>query len=232
MTRFNTTRWSLILEARQPETARTALEQICGAYRGPVLAYVCRHGYSKDDAEDLTQDFFARLLERRWDTVVDPARGRFRSFLLTALQRFLIDARHSTGAQKRGGGQRQATMDPCTDVAAPDNDSPEQAFDRAWALTVLDRSYLRLRDEAQRAGKRELFDRLEAYIAEPADSADYTRLSQELGVRANTIAVSVHRLRVRLRELVREELADTTGSEADLMEELHVLRSVLGGADH
>lgn len=231
MTQFTTTRWSLILQARQPETARSALEKICGAYRGPVLAYFRRHEFAKDDAEDLTQEFFAQLLERRWDARVEPERGRFRSFLLTALQRFAVDARLRAGARKRGGGQHRVDAEGHLDaLPAPESESPEQAFDRAWAMTVLERSYARLLEEARLAGKEALFDRLRVYILESAEATDYRRLGAELGMRANTIAVSVHRLRTRLRELVREELAETIESEADLRAELRELRSTLGSA--
>ena len=230
---FTTTRWSVILQARQPETARGALETICGAYRGPVLTYLRRQGIAKDDAEDLAQEFFTRLLERRWDTRAEPARGRFRSFLLTALQHFVIDTRLTTGAQKRGGGQRRVDVEDAVDLlAAPESESPEQAFDRAWAMTVLERCYARLDAEARLAGKQDLYDRLRVYLAEPGEPADYRRLGEELGMRPNTIAVSVHRLRARLRDLVRDELADTIETEADLHAELRELRAALGRAVH
>ena len=233
VTGFATTRWSVILQARQPDTARGALEAICGAYRAPVLTYLYRQGYTKHDAEDLAQEFFAHLLERRWDMRAEPARGRFRSFLLTALQHFTIDARLRAGAQKRGGHQRRLTDEGAIDLlAAPESESPEQAFDRAWARTVIERCHARLDAEARLAGKQALYARLRGYIAEPGDPADYRRLGEELGMRPNTIAVSVHRLRARLRELVREELADTIQTEDDLRAELHDLRAALGQATH
>lgn len=226
---FATTRWSVILQARQPETARGALETICSAYRGPVLTYLHRQGFAKADAEDLTQEFFAGLLERRWDTRAEPARGRFRSFLLTALQHFVIDTRAKADALKRGGGQRRVVAEGAVDlIAAPESESPEQAFDRAWARTVLERCHARLEAEARLAGKQALYERLRVYIAEPSESADYRRLGEELGMRPNTIAVSVHRLRARLRELVREELTETIQTEADLHAELHDLRAAFG----
>ena len=233
VTGFATTRWSVILQARQPDTARGALESICGAYRGPVLTYLYRQGYRRDDAEDLTQEFFAHLLERRWDVRAEPARGRFRSFMLTALQHFVIDARHGASALKRGGGQHRIdTSDALDLLAAPESESPEQAFDRAWARTVLERCYARLDAEARLAGKQALFEHLRVYLAEPGDPADYRRLGDVLGLRPNTIAVSVHRLRARLRDLVREELADTIETEADLLTELRELRAALGPVAH
>lgn len=232
MTGFATTRWSLILEARRgPESARAALEELCRAYRGPVLSYVRRCGHAAADAEDLTQEFFTRFLERRWDTVADPARGRFRALLLTTLKRFLLNAGAMARAGRRGGGQHRVDLDEALDhLAAPGSESPERAFERAWALTVLERAFARLRVEAERAGRLALFERLAPHLAEPAEAAEYRRLGEELGLRANTVAVSVHRLRLRLRALVREELVDTTDGEEAVAAELHALRDALAAA--
>ena len=223
---FATTRWSLILDAHLgPEAALDALEQICRDYRGPVLSYVRRCGYSAADAEDLTQEFFTRLLERRWHTNADPARGRFRSYLLTALRRFLLDAKDSASARKRGGGHlRVDTEDAIGVLAAPSTESPEQAFTRNWMNTVLERAVHRLRNEAIAAGKGELFQRLNGFIAEPPDASGYRALALELNLRANTIAVNVHRLRQRLRTLVRLELLQTVADPAALDDELRELR--------
>ncbi|MCR6662895.1 MAG: sigma-70 family RNA polymerase sigma factor [Luteimonas sp.] len=229
MTKFTTTRWSLILDARTGQaSAREALEEICRAYRSPVLAYVRRSGTPRLDAEDLTQEFFTRLLERRWDEHADPARGRFRAFLLTALKRFLLDARDSASTQKRGGGQLRVEWEDAT-AALPgaDASSPEHAFERAWAATVIERAYARLREEAMHAGKQALFERLSPFLAEAPDAADYPRIAAELGLRANTIAVSVHRLRLRLRELVRAEIADQTDGPDAVEAELKTLRNAL-----
>lgn len=233
MSRFATTRWSLILDARTgPEAAREAMEEICRAYRSPVLAYVLRSGRAAPDAEDLTQEFFARLLERRWDEAADPARGRFRAFLLTALKRFLLDAQDAAQAQKRGGQQRQVDWEDAGDTfAAPSSQSPDLAFERAWAITVIERAYDRLREEAGRAGRQALFARLSPFLGEAAEAADYQRLGDELGLRPNTVAVSVHRLRLRLRELVREEIADQTEGPHAVESELRVLRAALEPGD-
>lgn len=229
MTQFATTRWSLILDARcGPDAARVALEEICRAYRSPVLAYVRGSGRPAADAEDLTQEFFARLLESRWDTGADPSRGRFRAFLLTALKRFLLDAGDAERALKRGGGQQRVQWESqAAAFAAPESQSPEQAFERAWAATVIERAYVRLRAEAGRAGKRALFDTLAPYLAETAESADYRRLGEALGMKPNTVAVSVHRLRLRLRELVRAEIAEQTDGEEAAEVELRALRTAL-----
>lgn len=229
MAGFATTRWSLILDARLgPEVAQDALEQICRAYRGPVLSYVRRAGYSPADAEDLTQDFFTGFLERSWHAKADPERGRFRSYLLTALRRFLLDARDRALALKRGGGQIQVDFDDnFQHVAAASSESPEQAFTRHWMNTVLERALHRLRGEALAAGKGPQFDRLVGFMAESPDSNTYHSLGLELGLRPNTIAVSVHRLRQRLRALVREELLQTVADPVALDAELRELRNSL-----
>lgn len=229
---FATTRWSMILQARgTPESARDALQEICTAYRTPVLAYLRRHGPATE-AEDLAQSFFARLLETRWDTHADPARGRFRAFLLTALKRFLANEAAAASAGKRGGRQHRVEFDEVAGrLAAPDAHSPEQVFERAWATTVLERAHARLRDEASAAGKHALFEALGPYLGEAVDGHVYGRLGERLGMRPNTVAVAMHRLRHRLRELVWDELADQTTSSEGLRDELRVLRvALLGGS--
>ncbi len=225
MGRFETTRWSLVLRARGESTdARAALEILCRTYRPPVLAFVRSRGYAVDAAEDLTQAFFARFLEREWHSGADPQRGRFRSFLLTALKRFLIDADSEAGALKRGGAFRFEALDE-EDIEGLDaRDTPERAFERAWAQAVLDAAFARLRAEAQAAGKLELFERLSEFLIEPTDENDYARAAGDLNLRRNTLAVAVHRLRHRLREMVREELAETTTGREEMEQELRTLR--------
>lgn len=230
MVRFATTRWSLIMQARsEPEQARQALESICRNYRRPVLAFIRQRGHDPSEAEDLAQEFFTRLLERRWDIQADPARGRFRAFLLTGLRNFLSNARAAAAAVKRGGGLPALALDDDDGrvLADPDGCTPEQAFERAWALTVIERAFGRLRDEAEQAGRLALFERLEPYLGEGAGPADYRRLGEVLSLRPNTVAVTVHRLRTRLRELVRAELADQTGDPGDIDQELRAMRAAL-----
>lgn len=224
---FANTRWSLILKSGPgPDAGSDALEHICRDYRAPVLSYVRRAGYSAADAEDLTQEFFARLLERRWHARADPALGRFRNYLLTALRRFLSDARDYASTQKRGGGQQQVDFEiACQTLSTPSGESPEQAFTRHWMRTVLEHAIRRLRTEAREAGKVELFDRLVGFLAEPPDPSVYRSLAEELDMRPNTIAVTVHRLRQRLRSLVRLELLQTVADPDSLDEELRELRS-------
>ena len=233
MTRFDTTHWSVVVRARgESRDARDALGSLCRAYRPPVVAYIRSRGHAADAAEDLAQTFFTRFIEDAYQTVADPARGRFRAFLLTALKRFLINADAEAHALKRGGGVR---MDVLTGDAPSGGDwlanssSPERAFERSWAIAVLDSAMRRLREEAGRAGKGELFDQLHEFLTERPDEADYARAAAALNLRRNTLAVAVHRLRHRLRELVREELSQTTACKDDLDAEIRELRATLPG---
>lgn len=223
MSGFQDTRWSLIAAAREhPQRARQALEQLCRAYRPPVLAYLRRSGMAGNDAEDLTQAFFVHFLERGWYAEADPQRGRFRSLLLTALRRFVIDQRLHEGAQKRSAPQ---IGDDALDRIADENDTPDIAFARAWLGTVIGHAMNRLQDEWNHAGKREQFERL-APLLEHADSHELQALAASTGARSNTLAVQVHRMRQRLRELVRLELLQTVGSHEALEQELAELRGV------
>lgn len=230
MGRFETTRWSIVVDARGDSSrARAALEVLCRTYRPPVLAYVRSHVRTHDAAEDLTQAFFARFLERSWYADADRERGRFRTFLLTALKRFLIDADAEAGTLKRGGGYRIESLGGAVETLES-GDSPERAFERAWAEAVLGAALARLRAEAERAGKLALFESLSEFLIEPPDEADYARVAAQLQLRRNTLAVAVHRLRHRLRDFVREELAETTADRVDMDAELHALRDALGPA--
>lgn len=228
MGRFETTRWSVVLRARgDAADARTALQQLCRTYRPPVLAYVRHRGYAPDVAEDLTQAFFMRFLERAWHASADPERGRFRSFLLTALKRFLVDAKLEAATIKRGGGFRFESLDWEISREGGGGETPESVFEREWAQALLAAAITRLRNEAGQAGKLELFNHLRQFLIERPDEAEYARAAEVLHLRRNTLAVAVHRLRHRLRELVREELGETTSNHAELEEELRTLRSSL-----
>ncbi|HEY0180706.1 MAG TPA: sigma-70 family RNA polymerase sigma factor [Dokdonella sp.] len=227
MSRFDTTRWSLVVQARgDTPHARTALDALCRAYRPAVLAYVRSRGYASDAAEDLAQAFFLRFLDQAWHAGADRERGRFRAYLLTMLKRHLISSEVEARAQKRGGGSRFESLDDDAGTNC-DDDAPERNFERAWAITVLGRALARLRGEADEAGKRELFDALREFLVERPDEADYARAAEKLGLRRNTLAVAVHRMRHRLRELIEHELADTTSAETDLEAELRDLRDAL-----
>ncbi len=230
MSQFITTRWSLVLSARgEPCTGRQALEQLCRAYRPPVLAYVRANGYPAATAEDLVQSFFLRFVEREFYADADAARGRFRTFLLTAVKRFLIDARKEATRLKRGGGQVVESLDedPRAADAVAATDDPEKVFEREWALTVLQTALARLRAEAERAGKAEWFDSLSEFVIDASGRVDYAAAAVQLNVRANTLAVAVHRLRQRLRQLVLESLKNTVADPAALDAEMRDLSAAL-----
>lgn len=228
MSRFQTTRWSLIIAAAHeaPADARPALEQLCRAYRPPVLAYIRRSGQPRHEAEDLTQAFFVRFLERGWYAQADPLRGRFRTLLLTALRNFLADAHAHRTALKRGGG---ALFSNDVDQVAGPDESPEQAFDRAWLGTVLERALKQLECEWISAGRQDQFSRLLPLLMETPDGDVLTELAAELGQRRNSLSVQLHRMRARLRQLVRLELLQTVNSREALESELVALRAVLPG---
>jgi len=234
MSLFHTTRWSIVLQASgSGQDARAALESLCRAYRTPVLAFIRSRGYRNDIAEDLTQSFFALFLEREDYAAADPARGRFRAYLLTAIRHFLANSTEAANTAKRGGGFSFESIDSVADDNASHpaaGGTPEAAFDQAWALVILDAALRRLRNEAQRADKEELFDQLRDFLIEIPDDEDYARVAARLGMRRNTIAVSVHRLRRRLSELVQEEVAQTAADRAGLEIELRELRHAFGPA--
>ena len=229
MARFDSTQWSLVLLARgTTPDARAALDRLCRTYRPPVLAYIRGHTARADAAEDLAQTFFAHFIEDAYHATADPTRGRFRAFLLTALKRFLINADIQSQTQKRGGNLRIDSLDDeADDTAGSDVDGPEYAFERSWAMTVLESAMRRLRAEAEAAGKLQLFEQLREFLIEPPDEEDYARAAQVLQMRRNTLAVAVHRMRHRMRDLVRAELKETTSGREELETELRALRGTL-----
>ena len=233
MSRFETTHWSTVLKAGgDGEQARGALEVLCHRYRAPVLSYLQRHGRSETDAQDLTQAFFERLIRLKLHDRADPARGRFRTFLLTALDNFVRDEHAHATRLKRGGTEGARTLD-AADVPnadAANSDTPDAEFDRQWALSVLDGAIGRLAEQCERNGKGDIFRTLKPYVVEPADHDSYQHLAAQLGSRPNTIAAAVQRLRHSLRHHVREELADTVRSDADIDAELIALREALAFA--
>lgn len=228
MSGFVTTHWSLILHADDEAAGRRSLEALCTAYRGPVLAYLRHAARAGEDAEDLTQAFFAYFLERRVHASADPSRGRFRSYLLGTIRHFLSTQRRQHAALKRGGDLADAGSDALDALADERAEAdPEQVFEREWALTVLTRALDRLQREAALAGKEAWFLQLRECLVSAPGEADYAFLAETLGVRRNTLAVAVHRLRQRLDELVREELADTVAGEADILAEQRDLGAFL-----
>ena len=229
-----TTPWRVVLgEEGNSGSARATLEQLCRAHRTPVFAYICHRGYRSDVAEDLTQAFFARVLEHAWLADVNPARGSFRTFLLTAVKRFVMNAEQEGRTLKRGGNMHFESIDgnaTAIQGIASDDATPERAFERAWAMAILDHALRRMRDDAVRSGKAKVFDRLRDVLIEGPGKADYAELAVALNLRRNTLAVTVHRLRRRLRDVLGEELAATNARGCDIMRELEELRAALGPA--
>lgn len=230
--RFLTTRWSLVVAAQQraAPTSREALADLSRLYWYPLYAYIRRRGHDAADAEDLTQAFFARLLEKDTLASVAPAKGRFRSFLLAACQHFLSNERERANALKRGGG-RVVSLD-LADADGryrrePDHDqTPERLFERRWALELLAQSVQHLRDEYAAKGKERLFEALKGQLTGEG-VASYAALAAELGKTESAIKTAVSRLRKRYGELLREQIAETVTSAEQIDEEIHALFQAL-----
>jgi RNA polymerase sigma-70 factor (ECF subfamily) len=229
---FPNTRWSVVLAARQatPE-ATTALETICRDYWYPLYAYVRRCGKSPHDAQDLTQEFFCRLLEKRWLDAADREKGRLRSFLIVALKRFMNNEWDRISAQRRGGGQVHAQFDTAFAESrfATDTQSlaPDETFDRQWALTLISLTTARLRTEFAAAGKPGDYEALKTCLLADRGAIDYSTVAKELGLNESAARVAVHRLRKRFREIYREEISQTLAADADLTAELRHLAAAL-----
>lgn len=230
---FPNTRWSLVFAARQPQSPESAaaLEAICRAYWYPLYAYVRRSGQSPVDAEDLTQEFFCRLLAQRWLDSADREKGKLRTFLVVALKRFMSKEWRRASAQHRGGGQAHALFDTAFAESryATDANSlaPDEAFDQQWALALLDLAINRLRDEFSAAGKSGDFEVLKSCLTAERGSVDYAAVAKQLGVKEVAARVTVHRLRKRFREIYREEISQTLADGSDLESELRHLAAAL-----
>jgi RNA polymerase sigma factor (sigma-70 family) len=234
---FVTTHWSVVLTAgrRDSTQAKGALEKLCRAYWYPLYAYVRRRGYSVEDAQDLTQAFFARVLERNWLARADQTKGRFRTFLLTAMERFLANEWDKVRAQKRGGGVRNIpiqldTAETRYGVEPVDLSTPEQAFEYRWALTLLDEVVSQLEAEFGARDQAALFATLKPCLVGERASQPYAELAAKLGMEEGAVKVAVHRLRQRYRELLRAEIANTVASAAEVDEEMRHLFNVLARA--
>ncbi len=232
---FATTHWSLVQSARDPDRpeAAGALEKLCRTYWQPVYAQVRRRGYNDEDARDVTQDFFAQLLRDETLAAADPERGRFRCFLLGVLKRFLVHTRQRAGAQKRGGGREIVSWDQVAAEAdaagATPGESPDRAFDRHWALAVLQAAHERLRAEQAAGGRSACFEALQPYLTAEPDAPSYAATAARLGVSEGAVKSAIHRLRQRYFAAVREEVAHTVTGAAELEDELRYLRAVFAG---
>lgn len=229
---FVTTRWSVVLAARQatPEAA-SALETICRDYWFPLYAYVRRCGQSPADAQDLTQEFFCRLLEKRWLDAADREKGRLRSFLITALKNFMVNEWRRVSAQRRGGGQVHAPFDTAIAESRFASDAhslaPDETYDRQWALTLLDLTVNRLRAEFAAVGRPEAFEALKSCLLADRGGIDYAAVAGQMEVNEGAARVAVHRLRKRFREIYREEISQTLAEGADVDAELRHLAAAL-----
>ena len=235
--RFATTRWSLVLAAGAQGSSpdvHQALATLCETYWYPLYGFLRSRGYSAENAQDLTQAFFARLLEKHAVRHADPARGRFRSFLLASLRNFAANERDRDSAGKRGGGVPMLSLEiehaeGRFQREPPTDETPERVFDRRWALTLLDRVMSRLQAEAAaRNDTHSPFDRLKTYLTGDEPQLSYAQTAFELGMSEGAVKVAVHRLRRRFRDLVRDEIAHTVSSPEEVEDELRHLWSAVG----
>lgn len=237
---FATTRWSLIVAGAQFESgeqpAREALTELCQTYWRAIFSSVCRRGYSAEDAQDLTQDFFVMILESDWLRHADESRGRFRSFLLKSLQNFLSHASEREQARKRGGGLQFVSWDDWMAEApsqlsisaqALDSLPPERLFDLRWAATVVEQALRRLREECEAKGRLRLFETLSKHLTSERAETSYASLAASLGVAETMVKKQLHNLRQRYRWLLREEVAHTVENPADVDDEIRHLCATL-----
>jgi RNA polymerase sigma factor (sigma-70 family) len=234
--KFATTRWSLILAAtRDDEGAHDALEELCEAYWRPVYTYMRRHGHVPEEAADLTQAFFLQVLERRSFTRADPAKGRFRSYLLTSARNFLINAREHDHAVRRGGQARHEAIELAEaerylaqDPPAPDS-SPHTAFERQWAIRLMERALERLRTEYAARGRERVFQRLQPLLtSNSAPDTPPRRDAAASSMSPEALRAAVHRLRRRFAQALRAEISETVGDIGDVDDELRYVLRVLG----
>ena len=232
---FATTHWTVVLAAGRKSTpqADVALEELCRTYWYPLYGYVRRHGHSREDAEDLTQAFFARFLEKNYLEGLGSEKGKFRAFLLASLKHFLANEWDRASRQKRGGGVTTLSLDwrdadTRYQIDPADMLSPDKLFDRAWAVTLLERVIVRLRDECAADGRSALFDRLKPFLMVGRSDIPHAQAAAELGMAEGAVRVAVHRLRRRYRQLLREEIAQTLSDPVQVDEEMRALFSAFG----
>jgi RNA polymerase sigma factor (sigma-70 family) len=233
---FVTTRWSLILSAArlggEEQMARDAIAELCRTYWRPMFSFVRARGYSIEDAQDLTQDFFVTILKDNWLQHADRNRGRFRSLLLKSLQNFLINAAVKKKARKRGGDMNFVSWDDWIAEAPSQLSLPAQAldslpaeriFDLSWATTVVEHALQRLREECESKGKLWLFQTLSPHLADERDEVSYTKLSEDLGIAETAVKKQLHAMRQRYRSLLRAEVAQTVENPAEVDDEIRYL---------
>ncbi|HEY1790362.1 MAG TPA: sigma-70 family RNA polymerase sigma factor [Verrucomicrobiae bacterium] len=233
---FVTTHWSTVIRAGHGDTthAREALEKLCRTYWYPIYACIRRRGHSPEDSQDLTQSFFLRLLEQHSLANVNPDLGRFRSFLLGALNHFLIDEWKKARTQRRGSGRQILSLDWAAaeqrfDMEPVDNATPDKAFDRNWATALLEEVLNQLEEEYQREGKLEMFQALKQTLTGARESLPYAGLAERLGMADGALRVAVHRLRKRYRALLEAEIANTVSSRDEVKHEMTYLLQTIAG---
>lgn len=232
---FESTHWSLVLQAGHLSSpdGQQALATLCLRYWYPLYAYVRRRGHPVQEAEDLTQEFFARLLERGTIAAADPQRGRFRTFLLACLRNFLANEAERSRTRKRGGGTVPISLDFSAGklrygLEPTEHLSPERLFEMQWATTLLDYVMTRLRDEYVAGGKGEQFTKLQGFLAGGPTDSSYETVARELAMSPGAVTVAAHRLRRRFAELLREEIAHTVSDPEEVEDEIRSLFHVFG----
>jgi RNA polymerase sigma-70 factor (ECF subfamily) len=233
---FATTHWTVVLAAGKRSTPQSdrALEELCRTYWFPLYAYVRRRGHTKEDAEDLTQAFFARFLEKNYLAGLSAERGRFRAFLLASLKHFLINEWDKSRRQKRGGGVTPLSLDWQTadtqfQIADTSEPSPDKAFDREWAVTLLAKVIERLQAECVAEGRAKQFAELKIFLTVGKGELTHADAAKTLGMDEGAVRVAVHRLRKRYRQLLRDEIAQTLADSADVDEEMRALFGAFSG---
>lgn len=227
---FATTHWTVVLAAGKRHTPQSdhALEELCRTYWFPLYAYVRRRGHNKEDAEDLTQAFFAKLLEKNFLANLDSEKGKFRAFLLASLKHFLINEWKKSQRLKRGGGEKLLSLDWKTadtqfQIAATNEPSPDKAFDREWAVALLAKVIERLQMECGVEGRAKQFAELKIFLTAGKGALSHADAAKNLGMDETAVRVAVHRLRKRYRILLREEISQTLADAADVDEEMRAL---------
>lgn len=231
--RFATTRWSLVLAAGGTETdlARPALGKLIETYWYPLYAFLRRKGHSAEDAADLTQEFLAHLLERNHLELADPERGRFRSFLLTAFERFVVDDLRRAGRKKRGGGRSPLRLslleaEDRYRLEPADHRTPESLYERRWAMTLLETAFRRLEEEHVASGRAALFAVVKPVLGGDRGARPYAEIALELKMKEGALKTLIHRMRRRFRTLLRAEIAETVSDPRDIDEEVrHLFQS-------
>jgi len=232
--RFDSTRWSIVLAAgvRSSPGAAVALEVLCECYWFPIYAFVRREGYQQAEAQDLTQGFFGMLLQREDLRQVHPSKGRFRSFLLTALKHFLINEWQKARVQKRGGGKPVLSLDFDSaetkfELQPAEPTTPESVFQRQWALTLLANVQAHLQSEMEMDGRAALYEALKPHLVGDPDAHRYAEVAEKLGMTEAAVKMAMSRLRKRYREVLREEIAQTVAGEEEIDDEIRELFNAL-----